>query len=228
MNRALQRTIVVLFALAACLAVFSSRSHASLAQVQRDQVSVNIIINVTPAAGYVPPPVKVQPAVIAVRLREARGSAQNVDALPAGELIAQTAQQKALKVEATVTPNPLATLLYSNSPGVVMNATAGTAVTQPCIYTVTVHTTVTSWTLRQGLSGDFASGFPGTDLANNSYLQGATPQPTSTPFVVYPTSWTVLASSGGIKTYCVDLTVTVPAAVAGGAYSTNAVYTIYY
>jgi hypothetical protein len=109
-----------------------------------------------------------------------------------------------------------------------MNATAGTAVTQPCIYTVTVHTTVTSWTLRQGLSGDFASGFPGTDLANNSYLQGATPQPTSTPFVVYPTSWTVLASSGGIKTYCVDLTVTVPAAVAGGAYSTNAVYTIYY
>jgi hypothetical protein len=228
MNRALQRTVVALFVFAAALAIFSGRSHASLAQVQRDQISINVIVNVTPAAGYVPAPKQQQPAIISARLREARGSAQNVDELPAGILVAQATQQKALKVEAAVTPNPNATLLYGNVPGVMMNATAGTTATQSCIYTVTVHTTVTSWTLREGLSGDFASGFPGTDLANNSYLQGATPQPTSTPFVVYPTSWTVLASSGGIKTYCVDLTVNVPASVAGGAYSTNAVYTIYY
>lgn len=227
MNRILQRTVLALFAVAACLAVFSAHSHASLAQVQRDQISINIIINVTPAPAYVPG-APAAPAVITARLHEAKGSAQNVDALPEGELVAQATQQKALKVEATVTPNPLATLLYGSTPGVMMNATGGTTVTQPCIYTVTVHTTVTSWTLRQGLSGDFGSGFPGTDLANNSYIQGAAPQPTSTPFVVYPTSWTVLGSSGGIKTYCVDLSVTVPASVAGGAYSTNAVYTVYY
>jgi hypothetical protein len=224
----LQRLALALGAIVLCAIVLSPRSHAGLAQQQRDQIAINVIVNVTPAAAYVPAPV--QPPSIAARLhlRVARGSEQNVDALvpQGGELVA--AAQKSLKVMAQVTPNPNATLLYGNLPGVQMTGTAGTTIQQTCIYTVTVHTTITTWTLREGLSGDFAGTFPGTDLANNSYIQGAAPQPTSTPFVVYPTSWSILAQSGGIKTYCVDLSLTIPAAVPGGTYSTNAVYTLYY
>jgi hypothetical protein len=220
---ALAFAVVVLGAI-----VLSPRSHAGLAQQQRDQIAINVIVNVTPAAGFVPPPAQQVPIAARLHLRESRGSDQNVDAFvsQSGELVA--AAQKSLKVTAQVTPNPNATLLYGNIPGVQMTGTAGTTIQQSCIYTVTVHTTITTWTLREGLSGNFAAGFPGTDLANNSYIQGATPQPTSTPFIVYPTSWSILGQSGGIKTYCVDLSLTIPATVPGGTYSTNAVYTLYY
>jgi hypothetical protein len=228
MNR-LQRAAVALAIVVLGAVILSSRSHASLAQMQRDQISIAVLVNVTPAAGYVPPP-QAPPVIAKLALREARGSDQNVDAIvsPGGDLVAQASQQKPIKVMAQVTPNPNATLLYGNLPMVQMTGTAGTTIQQTCIYTVTVHTTITTWTLREGLSGDFSGSFPGTDLANNSYIQGATPQPTSTPFIVYPTSWSVLAQNGGIKTYCVDLSLTIPAAVPGGTYSTNAVYTLYY
>jgi|SRR5579884_853261 len=229
MNR-LQRLALALAVVITGAVLFSPRSHAGLAQQQRDQISIAVIVNVTPAAGYVPAP-QAPPAIAArLGLHEARGSERNVDAFPSsgGDLVAQTSNQKSLKVTAQVTPNPNATLLYGNLPMVQMTGTAGTTVQQTCIYTVTVHTTISTWTLREGLSGNFAGNFPGTDLANNSYIAGATPQPTSTPFIVYPTSWSVLAQSGGIKTYCVDLSLTIPAAVPGGTYSTNAVYTLYY
>lgn len=227
----LQRWGFALVLVIAGTIVLSPRSHAGLSQMQRDQISIGVIVNVTPAP-IVYAPAAAPPASIAasLTLREAKGSAQNVDAfvLDAGELVAQSSQQRSLKVTAQVTPNPNATTLYSNIPSVAMTGTAGTTIQQTCIYAVTVHTTITSWTLREGLSGDFAGNFPGTDLGNNSYVQGATPKPTSTPFIVYPTAWSVMDTNGGIKTYCVDLTLTIPAAVPGGTYSTNAVYTLFY
>jgi hypothetical protein len=146
-----------------------------------------------------------------------------------GSLVAQSAPQQAVRVQAEVTPNPNATLLVTNQQSVVMSAVAGTTVTQSCAYTVTSNAaSIVSWTIRQGLSSDFSTAFGGSNLANDSYLTSATPQPTSTPFIVYPSAWTVMAASGNTKSYCVDLTLTVPKTVPGGAYSTNAVYTLYY
>ncbi len=37
-----------------------------------------------------------------------------------------------------------------------------------------------------------------------------------------------MASNANTKTYCVDLTLTIPSSVPTGAYSTTAVYTIWY
>ncbi len=230
MNR-LQRLLLALGLVVGALICLSPHSHAAMGQMQRDQISVAVVVNVTPAPiVYAPAAGQTSAVAASVTLREAKGSAQNVDAfeLRGGDLIAQTSQQKALKVTAQVTPNPNATLLYSNLPSVTMTGTAGTTITQSCIYTITVHTTITTWTLRHGLASDFTTSFAGTNLANNSYIQGATPQPTSTPFVVYPTGWAVLDSKGGIQTYCVDLTLSIPSSVPGGTYSTNAVYTLYY
>jgi len=227
----LQRWALALGLVIAGAVYLSPRSHAALAQVQRDQISVGVLVHVTPAPiVYVPAPAAPVSIAASVTLRKAKGSEQNVDAfeLRGGDLVAQTSQQKALKVTAQVTPNPNATLLYSNMPSVTMTGTAGTTITQSCMYTVTVHTTISTWTLREGLSGDFTGSFAGANLANNSYVQGATPQPTSTPFVVYPTAWSILDTKGGIQTYCVDLTLTIPSSVPGGTYSTNAVYTLYY
>ncbi len=188
-------------------------------QQQRDQISVSILVNVTPA------PLGVRltkrwPIALRMAMRE-RGSDS--------ELVAQA--QSAVRVQAVVTPNPNATLLYYNVADVIINQTAGTTATVPCAYTVTADKTGYTWQLDDGLSGDFASAFPGADLQNNTYLQAATPQPKSTPFVVYPhnnNAWYKFATGTGLKTYCVDLTLTIPATVAGGAYTTNAVYTIYY
>ncbi|MGZ3553447.1 MAG: hypothetical protein ACXWNK_15515, partial [Vulcanimicrobiaceae bacterium] len=183
---------------------------------------------------YATPPVgEARGIAVAMRAR-ARGSRDDVDApnfaIGDGTLVAQT--QAAVRVQASISPNPNATLLYPNNTAIPISGTAGTTVTMPCAYTVTVHTTVTSWTLREGLSNDFSgTTFPGSDLANNTYLQGATPNPSATAFTVYPdanNTWSVLSASGGIKTYCVDLILKIPVAVPGGAYSTNAVYTLYY
>jgi hypothetical protein len=137
--------------------------------------------------------------------------------------------QRGVKVEASVAPNPLATLLYSDQSAVEINAVAGTSTLVPCAYHVTVDTTVTLWTLKHGLTNDFSSGFPGGDVANNTYL--TTPQPTATPFVVYNDNggvWANAGSNGGMKTYCVDLTVTVPSTTPQGAYSSDAVYTLFF
>ncbi|HTU69905.1 MAG TPA: hypothetical protein VMF11_06250 [Candidatus Baltobacteraceae bacterium] len=135
--------------------------------------------------------------------------------------------QHPLLVQAAVSPNPNATLLTSNNTEVVINASPGTTLQVPCAFTVTVSTT-TSWSLDEGLTNDFSSSFPGKDLANNTYA--STPLPTSTPYLVYAddgSAWSLLASGSKITTYCVTLTVTVPASVTAGTYSSNAIYTLF-
>jgi hypothetical protein len=229
MKSTLQRLLIAVVGLAALSLLLTKPSSGALSQQQRAQQTVYILVNVTPA------PLSYDPSdasdTIAARLAlRARGSAASVDSQAfngIGTLVAQS--QQAVRVQAEVTPNPNATLLISNQQNVVINGTAGTTVKQNCIYTITSNAAAISlWTIRQGLASDFSSGFPGTDLANNSYLQAATPQPTATPFIVYPNNWTVMATSGNTKTYCIDLTLTIPASVPGGAYSTTAVYTLYY
>uniref|UniRef100_E6Q476 Uncharacterized protein n=1 Tax=mine drainage metagenome TaxID=410659 RepID=E6Q476_9ZZZZ len=195
---------------------------------QRDQIAVTIIVNVTPAprmAAYAPTATTGSDIRAAFTLDTKR--AVRAGAISLNNLVAQN--QQAVRVEASVQPNPLGTLLVSNQNSVTINATAGTTVVVPCAYTVTVDTTITYWELYDGLFADFSSTFPGNDLANNTYI--TTPLATATPFFVYSDNgghWAALETSGGIKTYCVDLTLTIPVSVSGGTYSTNAVYTLYY
>lgn len=219
----LRRVFIGIAVLAVAL-VTGNRVEAGFVQTQQDQIAVYILVNVTPA------PVAYRPQhtddKIAVRMGlRGRGSTQFTD------LIAQ--QQVDVRVQAEVSPNPKATMLYSNVPAVTINQVAGTTQsTVSCVYTVTVDTpSTTSWTLDDGLSNDFGNGFSGTDLANNTYLQGGTPQPTSTPFVVYPDNnnlWNTKEKSTGMHTYCVTLTLSIPAAAGQGAYGTNAIYTLYF
>lgn len=233
----LQKILFALLAIAV-LAVVCSRPSQALIQSQRDQIAVNIIVNVTPSPlVYVPQAVADTERlehlpIVAKFAMHAKGSADAVDTTVADiqNLVAQASAQSALKVQASVTPNPNATTLISNQPGVILSGVAGKTVKVSCIYQVKVQTTVTAWTLRQGLSANFDGAvFPGTNLSNNSYpAPGSTPNPTFTPFVVYPSAWTVLGSGGGTKTYCIDLQVSIPAGTAKGSYSTNAVYTLYY
>ena len=212
----------------------ASNSQASI-QSQRSQRAVYILVNVTPAplAYHAAGDADAAPGISARMEVRGRGSAMNVDAfhpVDGSVLVAQSTPQKAVKVEASVTPDPNATLLYTDNQTVIINAQAGTTVTQPCAFHVNVHTTIAQWTLRHGLSNDFASSFSGTNLQNKTYSITATPEPAATAFAVFPDNgtWFVLATSGGIQTYCVDLVLTVPSSVPGGAYSTNAVYTLYY
>lgn len=216
----------------AVVLVAGQEGHASFVQTQRSQISVYILVNVTPAPmGYVPPTeAKTAPLSLGMRLR-AKGSSELVD-VPNVDLSDKVAQaQSAVRVQAEVSPNPNATLLYTNNVSVVFTGVAGSTLTQQCAYTVTAHTTQTSWTIYEGLSNDFnGTAFPGKNLANNTYLQTGTPNPAPTAFVVYPNNnsqWSVMAKSGGTLTYCVDLILTIPP-TASGAYSTNAIYTIYY
>ena len=216
----------------ALVLVAGQKGHASFVQTQRSQISVYILVNVTPAPVANLPQGEPSAAPLAVGMRlRAKGSADSVDA-PNVDLDDAVAQaQSAVRVQAEVTPNPNATLLYSNSTAVQMSGTAGTTVKQSCAYTITAHTTQTAWTIYEGLSNDFSgTAFPGKDLANNTYVQTGTPNPAPTAFVVYPDNnnqWSIMAKSGGTLIYCVDLAVTIPP-TASGAYSTNAVYTIYY
>jgi len=229
------RRILLAFAVAAFLPVVGQ----ALIQTQRDQIQVNITINVTPVP-------------LAMRDDGASGtSAKNIIArlvlnphevprnfhseslsLGSDNVVAQV-NQGAVRVEASISPNPLGTLLTSDTPGVIFNQTAGTTVTYLCPYTVTVHTTVTAWTLEHGLFTDFfgiGGSFTGHDVANNTHLQSGTPKPSYTPFIVFSDgqSWVIADASGLTKTYCVDLQITLPATLAGGAYSSNAVYTLFY
>lgn len=205
-------------------------------QTQRDQIAIFIQVNVTPAP-IVYRSTRREPMIIAAHLlSRGRGSDRFVDAaeLQSGNLVAQSTAQSAVRVQASVSPNPNATLLYSNVPSVIINQTAGTtAMTPVCVYTVTVDTpSTTSWTLDDGLSGDFiTSSWPGKLLANNTYLQGGTPQPTATPFIVYASnnnSWNPKEKASGMHTYCVTLTLSIPSTVKQGTYSTNAIYTLYF
>lgn len=217
---------------AAILAAQPGRS--AFMQTQRDQISVLILVNVTPAPVVYEPPASAPLHIAAHMLGRARGSDNFVDVPDAGltNMVAQA--QSAVRVQANVSPNPNATLLYANAPAVTINQTAGTTATTPaCVYTVTVDTApTTSWTLDDGLSGDFINTtWPGKDLSDNTYLQAGTPQPAATPFIVYANNnntWNPREKSTGMRTYCVTLTLTIPSSVPGGAYSTNAIYTLYY
>lgn len=229
MKSALQRFLLCIVAIAAMTVFFSRPTHSALSQQQRAQQTVYILVNVTPG----PLSYHAEPKNEAISARfalRAKGSQASVDSEALDGMSALVAQsQGAVRVQAEVTPNPNATLLVTNQQNIVLTGTAGTTVTQSCVYTVTANAaSIASWTIRQGLSADFSSQFPGKSLANNSYGQAATPQPTSTPFVVYPSNWTVMASSSHTQTYCVDLALDIPATTPGGAYSTNAVYTLYY
>lgn len=222
------------FIVALSLAMASRQGAVAYLPVQRDQIAVSILVNVTPAPIVYHPDSKDSRIAIRMALR-ARGSSRFVDAPDGrlGNMVAQT--QSAVRVQAEVSPNPNATLLYSNTPAVTINQTAGTTQSTPaCVYTITVDTpSTTLWSLDDGLSNDFVTGsWPGADLANNTYLQGGTPLPRATPFVVYPdnnNAWYKFASNvSGMKTYCVTLTLTIPSNIGQGAYTTNAIYTLYY
>ena len=210
---------------------------------QRAQIGITIIINATPnPLGYLHAPGATDTIVAKATLRgappalERAFEAQQLHFLPmsSSTLIAQ-ANEKSVRVEAEVTPNPNATLLTTDAPGstVVVSAEAGIATTFSCAYHVKVDTTVTSWQIKDGLSANFAgtaTSFPGGNVANNTYP--VTPNATSTPFVVYATDGGVWATIGntwsGAKTFCVDLTINMPIATPQGTYSSNAIYTLYY
>jgi hypothetical protein len=173
--------------------------------------------------------------------------AEQLSLLGKPELVAQS-NQGAVKVEAEVSPNPNATLLYQTCPtppaatspycssgGATIPVTAGVTTTVTCAYQVVVDTTQSSWTLDHGLYTDFensgtgAVGFAGGYVSNSAYY--ATPKPAFTPFVVYSDdggTWAKLTSSSYAKTFCVDLEISVPASVAAGTYSSNATYSVYY
>ena len=160
------RWIFATFAAAALSLALGQGVHASFVQTQRDQISVYVLVNVTPAPlVYAPATSGAKPAIAMNMRMRARGSGET-DAVPnfdIGNAVAQS--QGAVRVQAEVSPNPNATLLYSNQPVVEIDAMAGTTVTTPdCVYTITVHTLATrSWTLDDGVSSDFTSTFPGRD-----------------------------------------------------------------
>lgn len=208
-------------------------------QTQRAQIGVAIIIDATPnPLGFVGPPAPASAIIAKARLEgappavERAFEAQQLHFTSLGKnVVAQV--QKSVKVEASIQPNPAATLLYSDQTAVVIPAEAGIATAVTCAYHVYVHTTITSWTLKQGLSADFSDGagdsFLGGNVANNTYL--VTPLPTATPFVVYADDgglWSSVGTGGGIETYCVDLTIDMPITTPQGTYSSNAIYTLYY
>ena len=227
----LMRRLLISFAVLALLPVAAN----ALFVQQRDQIGVTIVVNVA--------------APVAMTTQPLRGSSQQFNATMAfamhgrktpfhaeslhfqsTHMFLAQANQKAVKVEAEVSPNPLATLLYSDQNIVTLNVTAGQSISVACAYHVTVDTTQTNWQLKDGLGTDFdGSTFPGGDLGRDNYL--ATPHPTASPFIVYADNggyWTTVDSNQLMKTYCVSLTITVPLTVPAGAYSSNAIYTVYY
>jgi hypothetical protein len=216
---------------------------------QQAQIGFTIIVNVTPSPmptgtpllGYAPQKASAtsgRPSIGAVSLRRVTPDlrrafrAESLQFDGGSTLVAQAQVQHGVLVQAEVTPNPKATILYTDvggsySTSVVLNQTAGTTAQYPCAFTVTVDM-LSTWVLDEGLSADFASDFSGKDLANNTYA--STPLPTSTPYVVYADDgsvWSQMATGTTKMTYCVTLTLTIPGTTDAGAYSTNAVYTLY-
>lgn len=231
------RRALLIFALVALLPVVCE----AVIQQQRAQIAVSITINVTPnPLGYAAPPAASDTSgrgIVAKLMLNAHETPKQYRAesltFTGGNVVAQS--QGGVKVEASVSPNPAGTLLYSNTPGIVESQEAGTTITYTCPYTVTVSTTVASWTLEHGLFTDMedltdSTSFTGHDIANNTHQQLGTPKPAYTPFIVFSDgqSWTIADTNGLTKTYCVDLQVTIPIATTGGQYSSNAVYTLLY
>lgn len=206
----------------------SLTSHSSAFVTQRAQRYVYILVNVTPGPyGYV------DPNQLFDARKIGRGSAQFTDVLPSQPSEVVAANQASVKVEARVTPDPTATLLYTNNSAVSMSGTAGTSVSQTCAFTITVQTAITAWQLKTGLANDFASNFAGGNLYFKFYdTPSGTPPASFTQFTVYPTTgqnaWQPMTSAGGTHTYCIDLNVSIPLNVHSGAYGTNAVYTLYW
>ena len=237
MNRL--RLLLIASGLALLALVLFQPANAALTSLQA-QIGITLIVNVSPSPiAYAPHAVPAglgSPGIVAREtvLRETPAMQREFDAQAlhfdenGQQIVAQV--QKPLLVQAEVTPNPNATLLLSSTPEIQIGATVGSTVQIPCAFTVQVSSTK-SWTLYHGLGTDFSSTFPGKDVGNDSYVQSATPKPTSTPFVVYAddsSTWAVLGTGNTITTYCVTLTITVPAAVTPGTYSSNAIYTLYF
>ncbi|MGC2131369.1 MAG: hypothetical protein WA629_14890 [Candidatus Aquilonibacter sp.] len=219
---------------------------------QQQQIGMLIIVVVSPnPLGYVPhqaPAGNAAPAVVSSLSRHrvtpslARGFQAEGLHFEQGSstLVAQAQVQHSVLMQAEVTPNPKATILYTQEPlgtpanSVTLNATAGTTTQYPCAFYVIVDMN-TTWSLEEGLASEMTassggSTFPGKDVANNTYISSATPKPTSTPYVVYPDdgkSWSLLGSGTSMTTYCVTLTITVPAETPATTYSDNAIYTLF-
>lgn len=230
---------LVIFAL-----VFVEPVKATIATEQA-QISILVVVDVIPPTPS-PTPLLVyaphqgattagdKPVITGLSLRRMTPAlqrefrAENLQLGP--NIVAQAQVQNPLLVQAQVTPNPKATDIYSNTGGVTIGPVAsGSSLQVPCAFTVSVGMPG-AWSIQEGVTSDFASDFPGKDLANNTYLQANTPLPTSTPYIVYAddgSQWSQLSSGNALTTYCVTLTVTVPAGVPSGPYSTYAVYTLY-
>jgi hypothetical protein len=240
------RPFLLLFALFASLPLVV---NASIQQI-RAQVPITITLVVTNPLGMNAPKAPAGTATgFGIAMREvvnmkespaAHAAAENLS-FTGGNVVAQSAQQGAVQVRASISPNPTGTLLYGGCTaqpvgctGVVIPVNTGSVTTVTCPYTVTVDTTITNWSLDHGLFTDFENGatgkvgFSGTLLRNNTHL--TTPLPVYTPFVVYSDgqNWTLIQANGGMKTYCVDLQITVPNTVLSGTYSSNATYSLYY
>jgi hypothetical protein len=244
------RLFLVLFTLAALTPVFSDAALQSL----RAQITVTITLVVT-NLGYAPHHETGSSAIaangsgIVARLFVNKNEdpqnfprAENlsfVDGNVGGNIVAQAARQGAVEVQASISPNPTGTLLYADCTAqpigcgqVTIPVTAGSTSTTACAYSVVIDTTQTSWTLEHGLFSDFEQGgvvgISGKLMFNNTHI--ATPLPAYTPFIVYSDgqSWAVAGTSGGTKTFCVDLKITVPTSVLSGMYSSNATYSLYY
>lgn len=228
------RRALLLFALVALLPVVCE----AVIQQQRAQIEISITLNVTNPLGYEAPAASDTSGrgIIAKLMLNPQESPVQYRAESlhfTGNAVA--VNQGGVKVEASVSPNPAGTLLYSNTPGVIFSQNAGTTVTYTCPYTVTVSTTVASWTLEHGLFTDMEDlthgyAFTGHDLSNNTHQQTGTPKPAYTPFIVFSDgqSWTIADTNALTKTYCVDLKITVPNTALTGQYSSNAVYTLLY
>lgn len=220
--------------------------QASIQQI-RAQVPITITLVVTnPILGATGHGAAPSGGVIAVRdvinKKEDpnRFSAENLSFVDRN-VVSQAVQQGAVQVRASISPNPTGTLLYGGCTaqpvgcsGVTIPATTGSVTTVSCAYTITVDTTITNWSLDHGLFTDFENvmngsvAFSGKLMYNNSHL--ATPLPVYTPFIVYSdgSNWTLLQANGGMKTYCIDLQITVPNSVLSGTYASNATYSLYY
>lgn len=226
------------------LALVLAQPVKATIQTQQAQIFLNISVQVvgTPVVGYVPHQTQAGVPSIASALRRALPSlqrafhAEGIHFEGDSTLIAQAQVQHSVLVQAEVTPNPKGTILVSNVPNVMMTAAPGQTVQlmPRCALTVTVNM-ATAWSLEEGIATDLTdpsngAAFAGKYLANDTYKNSATPLPTSTPYIVYATDgsvWSGLGSGTAITTYCVDLTVSVPASTTDGTYTTDAVYTLF-
>jgi hypothetical protein len=235
----------------ALLALLPLMVDASIQQI-RAQVPITITLVVTNPLGLAAPPATSSNLGIALRTvlnknesTAGRYEAQNLSFVGPDvvgpDVVAQAVKQGSVQVRASISPNPTGTLLYGGCTaqpvgcsGVTIPVNAGAVTTVTCAYTVTVDTAITNWSLDHGLFTDFENvmtgkvSFSGTLMHNNSHV--ATPLPVYTPFIVYSdgSNWTLLQANGGMKTYCVDLQITVPNSVLSGTYASNATYSLYY